>query len=72
DVEGNLYTTGPGGLWIISPDGTPLAHIHFPEKTANCAWGEDRRSLYVTASTSIYRLRTQIPGAPPPGSAARV
>lgn len=71
DVEGNLYTTGPGGLWIISPEGTPLAHVRFPEKTANCAWGEDYRSLYVTASTSIYRLRTQIPGVPPPGSAGR-
>lgn len=66
DEEGNLYTTGPGGLWVISPDGERLGHLLFPEKTANCAWGDaDRRSLYVTASTSVYRLRTQIPGVAP-------
>jgi len=68
DEEGNLYTTGPGGLWIIGADGTPLAHLRFPEKTANCAWGdEDRRSLYVTATSSVYRLRTLVPGIAPPG-----
>jgi gluconolactonase len=66
DEEGNLYTTGPGGLWIIAPDGEQLGHLRFPEKTANCAWGDsDRRSLYVTASTSVYRLRTLIPGVGP-------
>jgi gluconolactonase len=65
DTDGNLYTTGPGGLWIIGPDGTPLGQIRFPERTANCGWGEDDlRSLYVTATTSVYRLRTQIPGVP--------
>lgn len=65
DTEGNLYTTGPGGLWIVAPDGTLLAHLRFPERTANCAWGDwDYRSLFVTASTSVYRLRTEIPGLP--------
>jgi gluconolactonase len=65
DTEGNVYTTGPGGLWILSPDGSPLGHVRFPEKAANCAWGDaDRRGLYVTASTSVYRLRTLIPGLP--------
>ena len=63
DTEGNLYTTGPGGLWIAAPDGTLLGHLRFPERTANCAWGDDdHRSLYVTASTSVYRLRTLVPG----------
>ena len=67
DTEGHLYTTGPGGLWILAPDGTILAQLRFPERTANCAWGDpDRRSLYVTASTSVYRLRTLVPGVPPP------
>ncbi|MGV3719645.1 MAG: SMP-30/gluconolactonase/LRE family protein [Actinomycetota bacterium] len=66
DEEGNVYTTGPGGLWILSPDGEQLGHLRFPEKTANCAWGDsDRRSLYVTASTSVYRFRTEIPGVMP-------
>lgn len=66
DVEGNLYTTGPGGLWMIAGDGTPLGHLRFPERTANCAWGDtDFQSLYVTASTSVYRLRTLLPGIRP-------
>lgn len=63
DESGNVYTTGPGGLWIIASDGEILAQIRFPERTANCAWGDaDRRSLYVCATTSIYRLRVQLPG----------
>lgn len=68
DDAGNLYTTGPGGLWIVAPDGTKLGHIRFPEKTSNCTWGDaDRLSLFVTASSSVYRLRTSIPGIVPPG-----
>jgi gluconolactonase len=69
DVEGNLYTTGPGGLWIVAPDGVLLAHLRFPERTANCAWGdEDYRSLFVTATSSVYRIRACIPGVPVPHS----
>jgi len=68
DEEGNLYTTGPGGLWILSSGGEVLAQIRFPEKTANCAWGDaDYRSLYVTASTSVYRLPCLVSGVRPPG-----
>ncbi len=63
DEAGNIYTTGPGGLWIIAPDGEILAQIRFPERTANCAWGDtDRRTLYVCATSSIYRLRVRTPG----------
>jgi gluconolactonase len=62
DVEGNLYTTGPGGLWVVRPSGELAVHVQFPEKTANCAWGDDGHSLYVTASTSVYRIRTLLPG----------
>ena len=68
DAEGNVYTTGPGGLWIFSPEGESLVHARLPEKSANCAWGDDGRSLYITASTSIYRLRTRIAGAALPGT----
>jgi gluconolactonase len=65
DQEGNLYSTGPGGVWIFSPNGTPLATILFPEKTSNLTWaGPDRTTLYVTASSSVYRIRLNIPGAP--------
>jgi gluconolactonase len=68
DVAGNVYTTGPGGLWILAPCGTILAQLLFPERTANCGWGDpDYRSLYVTASTSVYRLRGRIPGVVPHG-----
>lgn len=64
DAEGRIWCTGPGGLWILGPDAQPLAHVAFPEVTANVAFGEDGRSLFVTASTSLYRLRTVVPGVP--------
>jgi len=65
DQQGNVYSTGPGGVWIFTPDGKPLGTIVMPEKSANVAWGGgDRRTLYITASSSIYRVRLNIPGAP--------
>lgn len=65
DQEGNIYGTGPGGVWIISPEGKPLAIILMPEKTGNLAWaGPDRKTLYLTASSRIYRVQLNIPGAP--------
>jgi gluconolactonase len=64
DVAGNIWVTGPGGLWILAPDGRPRGHLAFPEVTANLNWAdEDRRTLYVTASRSLYRLRVRLPGA---------
>jgi gluconolactonase len=67
DREGNIYSSGPGGLWIFSPGGTPLATISIPERVSNVAWGDaDRKMLYITASTSVYRVHLQIPGAPMP------
>jgi gluconolactonase len=68
DTEGNLYTTGPGGVWILNRAGELLAHLRFPERTANLAWGDDDfRSLYVTATSSVYRLRVLAPGVAPRG-----
>lgn len=65
DVEGHLYVAGATGLWIFEPDGTRLGVIVTPERPANCAWGdEDRQSLYITARTSLYRIRVKIPGIP--------
>ncbi len=65
DVEGNIYSAGPGGVWIFSPEGKPLGVILMPERTANMAWGgPDRKTLYIAASTSIYRVRLNIPGEP--------
>lgn len=65
DSEGNVYCCGPGGIHVFAPDATSLGVIGMPEYTANFAWGDaDYRSLYVTASTSVYRLRVQVPGFP--------
>ncbi len=63
DSEDNLYTTGPGGIHVIAPDATDLGVIGIPEHIANFTWGDDDlRTLYVTASTSLYRLRVKVPG----------
>ena len=65
DEQGNVYSTGPGGVWIFTPEGKPLGTILIPEKAANVAWaGEDRKTLYITASSSIYRIKLNIAGAP--------
>lgn len=58
DPAGNLYCTGPGGVWVISPDGKLLDKIATPETPTNCNWGDtDRKTLYITAQTSVYRIR---------------
>ena len=63
DVEGHLYVTGATGVWVFEPDGTCLGVIVTPERPANCAWGDaDRQTLYITARTSLYRVRTTVPG----------
>ncbi len=65
DRKGNVYCTGSGGFWIISPDGKALARITPPEQPANLAWGgRDFRTLYMTARTSIYRMRFRVAGMP--------
>lgn len=65
DEKGNVYSTGPGGVWIFTPEGKPLGVIELPEKASNVAWGgRDRRTLYITDSSSIYRVRLNIPGVP--------
>jgi gluconolactonase len=65
DVEGNIYSAGSGGIWIISPEGKALGTIVMPERTANVAWaGPDRKTLYICASTSIYRVRLNVAGEP--------
>jgi gluconolactonase len=66
DVAGNLYVCGPGGVWVLSPDGERLGLIQLPEAPHNLAWGDaDARGLYVTALTSIYRIRLDVPGVRP-------
>ena len=66
DQKGNIYSAAPGGVYIISPEGKHLGTIKMPEKTANLNWGGgDARTLYITASTSLYRIRLEIPGDRP-------
>jgi len=66
DQQGNVYSTGPGGLWIISPEGKHLGLIKGPEDPHNMAWGDDDgKTLYIAALTGIYRLRMNIPGVRP-------
>jgi len=66
DQQGNLYVSGPGGLWIISSEGKHLGTIKAPKLPANFAWGdEDGRTLYMTARTGLYRMRLNIPGIRP-------
>ena len=66
DQSGNLYVSGPGGVWILSPQGKHLGMIQPTELPANMAWGdEDGRTLYMTARTSVYRIRLNIPGIRP-------
>jgi gluconolactonase len=67
DVKGNLYLSGPGGLWIVSPEGKHLGTIVGPEHPHNLAWGgEDQKTLYLAAQTGLYRLSVNIPGAGSP------
>lgn len=64
DVEGNVYVTGPGGVWVFAPDGKRLETIETPEVPANVAFGgEDGRTLYITARTSVYSVRVRHAGA---------
>ena len=63
DVLGNVFCTGPGGVWVCRPDGTLLGRIVLPELPANLAWGEDGSVLYLTARTSVYRMQTRTRGA---------
>jgi gluconolactonase len=63
DSLGNLYATGPGGIWVFNPEGRQLGTIVLPELPANLAWGDDDwRTLYITAETGLYRLRTLVQG----------
>jgi gluconolactonase len=66
DQQGNLYVSGPGGLWIISAAGTHLGTIVAPKHPHNMAWGgDDGKMLYMTAQSSLYRMPLNVPGIRP-------
>jgi len=65
DLEGNVYVTGKGGIWVLNPEGRRLGIITVPELPANLCWGDrDWKTLYITARTSIYRVHLIIAGIP--------
>jgi sugar lactone lactonase YvrE len=63
DLQGNVFSTGPGGVWVYRPNGERLGRIVLPELPANLSWGEDGSVLFLTARTSVYRLPTKTRGA---------
>jgi gluconolactonase len=65
DSAGNLWTTGPGGVRIISPQGKVLGQLVIPEIVANIGFAEDGKTVYLTGSTSVYRLHSKIAGEVP-------
>jgi len=66
DQKGNVYCTGPGGVWIFSAEGKHLGTIAPPEVPANCHWGDaDAKTLYMTARTGFYRIKLKVAGIRP-------
>jgi gluconolactonase len=66
DKNGNLFVTGPNGIWVWDAKGNHLGTIVTPEQPANLTWGDkDYRTLYITATTSVYRLTTKTQGFVP-------
>jgi gluconolactonase len=68
DSKGNLFATGPGGILVFSPEGKHLGTMATGEATANCAWGDDFSTLYITADMYLARIRTKTKGHSPLGS----
>ena len=65
DKNGNLYVSGPGGVWILSAEGKHLGTIIAPKHPHNFAWGDDGKTLYMTAGSGLYRMRLNIEGVRP-------
>ncbi len=63
DEQGNVYVTGPEGVWVIAPEGEHLGTIKVPESVGNVNWGDDDwQTLYIPASTSVYRVHMKVAG----------
>src|SRR5690606_9868211 len=67
DQKGNLFATGPGGVWVFSPEGKALGRNETVQRTAICAWGDDGSTLYSVAHMFILRIRAQTKAAVMPG-----
>lgn len=64
DHKGNIWGTGPGGVLLLSPKGELLARIETTQATANCGWGDDGSTLYITADRYLLRVKTKVQGTP--------
>jgi gluconolactonase len=62
DTQGNIYAAGPAGIWVFSPQGKHLGTIKPGETPANCNWGDDGKTLYITAQTGLYRIKLTAQG----------
>jgi gluconolactonase len=62
DSLGNVYGSGPGGVWVFSPDGKHIGTIKPGETPANAAWADDGKTLYITATTGVYRMKLAVAG----------
>jgi gluconolactonase len=72
DMKGNVWVTGPGGVWVYSPEGRKLGEVAIPEMVANLHWGgEDWRTLFLPSTTSLYAVRTKVGPRNEPFMAAR-
>ena len=65
DIDGNIFATGPGGVWVFDPGGNHLGTIKPDEVPANVGWGDDGSTLYMTARTGLYRIRLSTTGLVP-------
>lgn len=73
DARGNVYCSGPGGVWVVAPNGRYLGTLRLPELPANFAWGDaDRKALYFTARSGLYKVRMSVAGTGSTGMAAGV
>jgi gluconolactonase len=66
DVAGNLFSAGPGGVWVFNSKADLLGRIYLDGKTSNLAWGEDGHSLFITCSSVVYRIKCKTAGKIPP------
>jgi gluconolactonase len=73
DADGNLYSSGPLGVWVFKPDGTVIDTVLVPGQTTNCGWGDsDRKTLYITSGTAVYKIRFATTGIQTPGSSGQL
>jgi gluconolactonase len=62
DRQGHLWASGPGGIWVFHPSGKLLGRLTTGERTSNCCFGEDGKTLFITADANLCRIRTKVSG----------